>query len=814
MIDTDSKPKATVHGRRKRAASQLSFECKLMSRFFHVAVLFALSFAPLVNAQDRLFASGFEPPTLGAAPLPAPTGPLIWVSPSGVDTATGTQSNPLRTVAAGCARAQSGDTIRLTAGEFQETQQCELRSGVRLMGDTVTGGLFGAPTSIVRSPIAWDYTSDGTNDNVAGYQVLLDNVQNITIDRVAFTGNSNKANGAIRVRNSSNVTLRDLDIRSFRFTGLNMSDSNTLDVQNIVLFNAGYEWPPGSSVQFPDGGSVGHLGIYGLTDALFQWFKIGSNARHGYGIKSANLTRVKIRHFDFEMYPFQSWMGPGPGNFDMELHGGFADRVELAYNTFRQTVSLVGGNDPRYTLQPYSLHVHHNMFDMRDGVYSIEAVTDRMVVDHNWFRNSWTALQHYGDASSRMKDLTVFNNVVENMSMRFVGLKGRVENVRLFNNTVYLSQGGGQSYLLTIGNTNQAKNFQLANNALVGFSGNDLGSRAFIVSYQTDVAPRDVQIKNNVHRDVPVHVNINGTTVAPSAWGHAYSSNLEQDPGLVTTGPTRYVPTASSAVVDRGDSNYGLKNTFVGAARDAGAFEFGEPVWTAGFGTSSQETYLWAPTTTLTQECFVTSVSVPLIGPAGASIRYTLDGTEPGPNSTLYTGPITVSSPSKLRARSFQNGVGSATALFVDLCQGVQGYPNLALASTPSASSNYPEPAYSPQMAIDNITYSWQGWAPAVGDPSSWLQLDLGSARRIRLLELYTRASIDSPETRRNFEIRGSNDPTFATYTVLAAQGATSLVHESVFTQEVTNATPFRYIRAQKTQSEFFFVAELRVLGE
>ncbi|MCS6848943.1 MAG: chitobiase/beta-hexosaminidase C-terminal domain-containing protein [Anaerolineae bacterium] len=215
------------------------------------------------------------------------------------------------------------------------------------------------------------------------------------------------------------------------------------------------------------------------------------------------------------------------------------------------------------------------------------------------------------------------------------------------------------------------------------------------------------------------------------------------------------------------------------------------------------------------------AIDVDLTSPdPNAEVRYTLDGTEPGPTSARYTGPIRVTQPVKLRARTFRDGYGSPTALSLDLSQGAKGYPNLAATGTPSASSVYPErdpqgnDIYAPARAFDGITYSWVGWAPAVGDRRPWLQVDLGAPARIRYIELYTRAYLDDPAARRNFEIRASNDPTFATFVVLAAQGSTSLPHEAVFEAEVTNAGTYRYIRAAKTADESFFVTELRVLGQ
>jgi hypothetical protein len=273
--------------------------------------------------------------------------------------------------------------------------------------------------------------------------------------------------------------------------------------------------------------------------------------------------------------------------------------------------------------------------------------------------------------------------------------------------------------------------------------------------------------------------------------------------------------------VDRGDPAVGIRTAYVGAGRDVGAFEYGQPPWRAGPGTASDVTYLWAPTTSVRQEAFVDFLDVDLAAAPGAQIRYTLDGTEPGPASALYSGPIRVTEPVKLRARAFRDGFGSATALALNLSKGVDGYPEIGAQGTYSASSVYPEregdgtDLYGPAKAFDGVSYSWVGWTHAADDRRPWLQTDLGRPARIRFVELYTRAQVgDDPAARRNFQIQGSNDPTFATFAVLASQGAEALPREGVFRAEVTDPGTYRYIRAAKTADEGFFVTELRVLGE
>jgi hypothetical protein len=741
------------------------------------------------------------------------------VSPSGVDEASrGSESAPLKTLAYACSKVQANEAIRLTAGEFRETSQCVLRSAVRVSGN----GAVGSNRTVVYAPQSWDYSKAGVTDNPAGYLFKADGVQNVTLDGLELRGFNHKANGAVLVKGSQSVTLRDLGIYDFRLYGIKTESSNNLDVQNIYIENSSFEWFKHTIPQFPDGGSLGNLGISDVKDSRFGFIKIKTTALHGYGIKAASLERVTFTNLETDLYPYQSWNAvgtPGGGNFAIEIHGGHAKEVVISHSRFDATLSLVGGNEPSYADIPYTIHVHHNLFDQKNGTYGIEAVTDKLVIDHNWFKNTWTALQHFGDESSRLHDVTVFNNVTENVSMRLVGVKGNAENLRVFNNTVVFSgdYGERQNYLVTLGNNNKSKNWLLANNIVVGANNVSASSRRLAISYLSSTAPRNVLAHHNVYESLNFDITINDAVTNPAEWGNVYKDNLQANPQL----SNNFQPTPNSPVVNRGDAAVGIRSGFVGAGRDAGAFEYGETPWQYGLGSVSDIEYLWAPTTSVKTGFFTDSITVDLNAKAGEEIRYTLDGSEPSITSMLYTAPLTITQNAKLRARTFKNGFGSATALVLDLAKGVRGYPNLAATGTASASSVYPEVdgssgelIYDPKRVLDGITFSWLGWSPNSGDARPWLQMDLGAPARIRFLELYTRAQLDLPETRRNFAIRASNDPTFANYVVLASQGSTALPHQGVFETEVTNPNKYRYIRVAKTVDEGFFITELRVLGE
>jgi hypothetical protein len=100
---------------------------------------------------------------------------------------------------------------------------------------------------------------------------------------------------------------------------------------------------------------------------------------------------------------------------------------------------------------------------------------------------------------------------------------------------------------------------------------------------------------------------------------------------------------------------------------------------------------------------------------------------------------------------------------------------------------------------------------PAGSDTSAWWQVDLGSAYQLGQFSFTTRQDIDQPETRSNFEIRGSNDPSFADYTVLGRQDAATLPYTSTLTAKIDARQKFRYVRVAKTDGAYFYIDDFSV---
>jgi len=139
---------------------------------------------------------------------------------------------------------------------------------------------------------------------------------------------------------------------------------------------------------------------------------------------------------------------------------------------------------------------------------------------------------------------------------------------------------------------------------------------------------------------------------------------------------------------------------------------------------------------------------------------------------------------------------------------------NVALGK-PATSSNYLAP-HEPSWGNDGNTSSY--WTSDTTNPMpAWWAVDLQEGHVITRIELVARQDVDGPEgIRQNFQIWGSNDPTFATYSVLAVQDAdtSDFPARGTWTATVTNTNSFRYLRLDRGTLIGMLFSEFRAFAQ
>ncbi len=130
-----------------------------------------------------------------------------------------------------------------------------------------------------------------------------------------------------------------------------------------------------------------------------------------------------------------------------------------------------------------------------------------------------------------------------------------------------------------------------------------------------------------------------------------------------------------------------------------------------------------------------------------------------------------------------------------------------------------PDAANDGEMSVAGKNSIWH--SDSNTNKLEWWQVDLGRGYRVNIVEILFRADLDQPLTRRNFEVRGSNDPNFGSSALLAAQGDAPSGFGQIWRAQVNDAGSYRYVRVQKTKIDrdptgqsFFNLGEVRLLAQ
>jgi hypothetical protein len=148
---------------------------------------------------------------------------------------------------------------------------------------------------------------------------------------------------------------------------------------------------------------------------------------------------------------------------------------------------------------------------------------------------------------------------------------------------------------------------------------------------------------------------------------------------------------------------------------------------------------------------------------------------------------------------------------------GVQGAgsplrsPNVAAKKPCSATSTYD--TTHPAAAANNGN-AYDGWSPSGDDKAAAWTVDLGAAHAIDAVEVVSRWGYDQPATRRSYRVVAGLDAKLQGATELGRVGATSLPHRAIYARTLAAPVAARYVRVEKTQPEYFFLAEVLVHGK
>jgi len=496
------------------------------------------------------------------------SGTAYYISPRGSDSNPGSSSAPWKTLSYACSKATaSGDIIRVKAGTYLETNQCNLAVGVSIEGYGVTSHIvsrvaFTRSGDLSGAAITCASTSEGTNGNQHISNIKLDG------DYYAGTTNSNsaKGNAGILVQRRSNVKIYNCTIVGFYLNGVALHGSTLYqqpsiyatgnEIYNCILMGNGdtdTTWGGGGQIEL--GGQSGTLihdnTIDGTTRSIGHNGNFLSGAYHNKGIKVYKNISKKLDNED------------GSWNFHIEMwntDGGF----EVYNNEFwggDTGIDIAGAwnNKGSYA---YSWYVHDNLFTgtpevSGNGKYCID-MENKSVLDvwiyRNHFLNRPTPINvtNGTTANAELRRIYICYNIMEkcgwNNSKNYINLlnfniRGDmvVEDV-FINNNVILGDQVTYTTAIQLDNKGTITNFNIINNII------EHNQNATWLNVINNGTINGLNIKNNI-----LFKNANNNDpvfTGKSVRNYEFLNNLKVDPLFVSS--TDFHLQATSPAIRKG----------------------------------------------------------------------------------------------------------------------------------------------------------------------------------------------------------------------------------------------------------------------
>ncbi|WNR45409.1 discoidin domain-containing protein [Paenibacillus roseipurpureus] len=544
-----------------------------------------------------------------------------YVSTTGSDSpgTSGLSGSPWLTLANACSRVPASNgttinTIHVLAGTFTESSVCNLNAGVNLVG-------AGVGQTTIKSTITHNFQGSPWNWDQNKFLIRAINSSNIIISDFKLDGLINstptRAHAGIMVHNGSNVTIRDVEISNFDYTGIYASALTYSTVYNAKLTDSGLADSIGSSGSI----KLGDISDSSLHDMIIRDTRGGDGIdTYKYGWTSSNnstpvmLTNVNFYNLDINVRQDGAW-GDNQSGITIELWKSNLSNVQIYNNLFNDSLSIphatYSNGVPTVTAKVFNNQFIADHVSGSKYTYAIEAGADNMQIYNNYFKNGIYPISSF-NSSQAVSGHSVHHNIFDAIENNTVFNYPGLQNSTLNNNIVIVSSN-------------------LQSNSLSNFS---LFYTKYNTSQNVDITDNILINENSIYNDSnPIVVdgtatlgaNFNVNNNLFYRWKQGGTNSFEMDPYLSNASPNKdYRLRYDSLALALGIGNVntrsmGLRSDFTYAnANDTLSQVWAEPVGSA----SNDSVVRLTPTNTVQLNMYGRTVSGYVASISSSNITY------------------------------------------------------------------------------------------------------------------------------------------------------------------------------------------------
>lgn len=361
--------------------------------------------------------------------VPAVTGVRWYVSPEGLDTASGAEGAPFASVSRAAQAANAGDVIYLAAGDYVEASTVVLKSGVALVGagEDTTSLAVGSGESVLR----------------------IDNAASSQVSHLQLQGGAAATNKGLVVAGAAGLTVAHVVFSKFGRSAL-VLERGAGGLKQVLVCRSQFSACAAVDPNHQPFTDTSCIESAPLANSRFSDLRIDEAKGAGMAIQGDPngadvLSNVALLGLQINVNDFRG--GTFAPQYTLAIRNVDYDNVVIDYGRFNQPVALWQQTDSFKQV----VEVKHTVFIPRS--FALELDVNNVEVHHNYIEGGYYAL--FGaNAGGPLKGVRVHHNIFaeQRAPTLLVQFSRVVSPFDFYNNTVHLSGDTGISPLFRMAN--------------------------------------------------------------------------------------------------------------------------------------------------------------------------------------------------------------------------------------------------------------------------------------------------------------------------------------------------------------------------